>query len=719
MPLGTLSQLRRPTWPDPEESVGKEFGEIPKTKLSYWQATGPALAAYQNLLPEILKVLAEKQGRIPNSDFVWFSLYMVGPCATTAIPYIMFASEQRALRRKAMNYIRNSKILQEYPGMQVGEWAEAPHIGNQEQRGFLEERVYGKPEIPNVSITADSFLSVGTQVSAVISFHYVDRTVKATASVEVEIDGTRYYLVPSHVLIPPRPSLATEAGAPDDSDNGSFDFGDLMGDEDRNDSDPLVTSLGSISSSGSESQHCEEQSLDDDSAESAVDTDQVSSTIIAHPGSKPHASSLKESNAHGDDNNNCPIVSVDLDYAMCRATDSDTKGQSMRLPELLSMSGNLVEPDENGTPVQVLTGHGPLNGHLFRTRTHVHLPNSSSYQEVYVAHFGSPVLAGDCGAMVYDAPGRRIFGHIITGSASSTRHSAFVVPAKHVYEDIVRRTRQMPSMMPANRPEMLMTQDVMTTLLEFDLKAPSTGSEAEEMMAKQRSLDPTLDGGVRQEEPGGILAIPNKSMRLKSRRIPKPDRREAHYHVAGRDRFLRDYLGHSSTTVRSPESDTGTKETNPSFSRGSLGITSTTRTAVQDTIGSSRSPHTRLDVLEHGVQGMDFEVLKTFRNKPTRQLGASSLPNGYVRSIAFSPDGRRLASASADMTVKIWDPQTGVCRQTLEGHSLYVNSVAFSPDGRRLASASSDMTVKIWDPQTGVCLQTLEGHSRYVNSVAF
>jgi WD40 repeat protein len=91
----------------------------------------------------------------------------------------------------------------------------------------------------------------------------------------------------------------------------------------------------------------------------------------------------------------------------------------------------------------------------------------------------------------------------------------------------------------------------------------------------------------------------------------------------------------------------------------------------------------------------------------------------WVWSVAFSPDGQRLASASADRTVKTWDPQTGVCQQTLEGHSHWVWSVAFSPDGQRLASASRDGTVKIWDPQTGVCQQTLEGHSDSVNSVAF
>jgi WD40 repeat protein len=90
-----------------------------------------------------------------------------------------------------------------------------------------------------------------------------------------------------------------------------------------------------------------------------------------------------------------------------------------------------------------------------------------------------------------------------------------------------------------------------------------------------------------------------------------------------------------------------------------------------------------------------------------------------INSVAFSHDSMRLASASDDGTVKIWDASSGACLQTLEGHSDGVNSVAFSPDSTRLASASRERTVKIWDASSGACLQTFEGHSREVNSVAF
>ena len=78
------------------------------------------------------------------------------------------------------------------------------------------------------------------------------------------------------------------------------------------------------------------------------------------------------------------------------------------------------------------------------------------------------------------------------------------------------------------------------------------------------------------------------------------------------------------------------------------------------------------------------------------------------------PDGKRLASASVDQTVKVWDATSGQEMLTLKGHTGAVMSVAFSPDGKRLASASGDQTVKVWDATTGQETLTLKGHTAQV-----
>ena len=88
-------------------------------------------------------------------------------------------------------------------------------------------------------------------------------------------------------------------------------------------------------------------------------------------------------------------------------------------------------------------------------------------------------------------------------------------------------------------------------------------------------------------------------------------------------------------------------------------------------------------------------------------------------SVAFSPNGQLLASASNDKTVRLWNLATGEQLQKLEGHTKPVFSVAFSPNGQLLASASLDNTVRLWNPVTGEQLQKLKGHTDSAFGVAF
>src|SRR5579862_7410162 len=101
-----------------------------------------------------------------------------------------------------------------------------------------------------------------------------------------------------------------------------------------------------------------------------------------------------------------------------------------------------------------------------------------------------------------------------------------------------------------------------------------------------------------------------------------------------------------------------------------------------------------------------FQTTSSFAQQATgvpRILGGQL---GSIASVAWSPDGKVLASAHVDQMVRLWDVSTGQLLKTLQGHTAPLTSVAWSPDGKTLASGG-DTTARLWDPVAGQLLRTL------------
>jgi WD40 repeat protein len=109
----------------------------------------------------------------------------------------------------------------------------------------------------------------------------------------------------------------------------------------------------------------------------------------------------------------------------------------------------------------------------------------------------------------------------------------------------------------------------------------------------------------------------------------------------------------------------------------------------------------------------------TTPNEERRETWVGNGHSGSVRACAWSPDGIRIASASEDNMLRIWDAESGQSLHTLTGHKDSVSACAWSPDGTRIVSASLDKTLRIWNAKSGRCLRTLIGHKHSVSGCSW
>nr|WP_322768940.1 NB-ARC domain-containing protein [Frankia sp. Cr1] len=159
--------------------------------------------------------------------------------------------------------------------------------------------------------------------------------------------------------------------------------------------------------------------------------------------------------------------------------------------------------------------------------------------------------------------------------------------------------------------------------------------------------------------------------------------------------------------------------------RGTIRTTLTGHTDwVYDVVFAPKPPKTSLsdpaptDIMLASVSNDGTVRIWDFTTALTHTMAAIQADG--IHEVAFSPDGRLLASAgSSDQTVQIWEVDTGTKLTALRGHAGRVSGIAFSPDGALLASVRSDEPVRIWDVLTGDLQSIFTGHTGMLTNLAF
>jgi hypothetical protein len=440
------------TWPSPEESAGEVKGPLKKSRFFYWEAIGPAREAFNELAPEIGKLLEERQRPVPGSDFVGFTIYMFGEAPSTATPQIMFMSKHKPSRKESVGLLKASKLLDRFPGIGVGHWPAPPHVGPQEPAtGPAQHHSHAAPHLPS---RIEAVSPTNGSHAILIRFHFDQGSTSSTVAAALILSGETHLVIAAHALCPPTSphdslmydSVSSDAES-DDVDLGPYQENDLdIFTDDIEDTistgfdslrDQRSWSDGDESSSGSSDSNTSNAAWPtvDLMAVQGLSGDRLPSSrepLTWSPTPQPHSDRPSTTSC-----STLPMLCFDLDYGVI-AADVSGNIDLQSMPILTSDTAKELPMGPGSTrPVLAHTARrGPINGWLKREGIFVRLRRSLSYQEVYLVTLNLPILSGDCGAVVVDETTGDMYGHVITRGTNT--HTGFVVPSKLVVDDISR-----------------------------------------------------------------------------------------------------------------------------------------------------------------------------------------------------------------------------------------------------------------------------------------
>jgi peptide-N4-(N-acetyl-beta-glucosaminyl)asparagine amidase len=441
---------RNIAWPDPELSIGRHIGKVGKELC--WEAKGPARDAFRILAPKIKDYLDRSVE--PVSSWVTWSIYMLGRTPKNARPILLFCCEVAAHRKEVRDAIKDSGLLDEYPGIKTGHMPRAPDFNQLVQ---LADGGGAASALEDRCIVA-SFVSNPCGMRVFIERSTGDKPRgQATIGGVIQLHNKFYYTTAAHIFSSVIDSGITRATR---SEGEADEEIEIDGDSDVSE---------------------EERSVNEEESFANI-CDDTSNTGCATPAENKLPELLMSANELGmyefeeaakGDGFRLPeggfiplsllpkrrlgetfLSSFDeppsgLDYALIEVADpihrfaneitrSSGKGDNRVKVQRVAMKG------PKDARILSATSRGTITGTMSGTSLYVRIPRSSLFQEVFNVHFDARLDVGDCGSWVIDAESGDLYGHIVAGSPDSG--AAIVVPFAPVFLDIAARVGNYPQL---------------------------------------------------------------------------------------------------------------------------------------------------------------------------------------------------------------------------------------------------------------------------------
>jgi len=460
----TNRNRRSRLYPYSAASIGRKIGVI-HGRDCWWEAVGPALCDFSALVPEIKKQLDTYCEAVPGSDWITFSVYMIGREEQTATPTIMFFSTDSGPRKSAMEALKKGGVLRRYPGFKTGNRALPPDVDSLVQPAIDQEMPQNdSPERPLMEVYYDVSKPIRAFGMAIFIKHGSNDSTSvraATANALRYGDQLLFHSV-SHAF---KTNSAPNIVVTEDYDS-DYEIASETDDEFESDEDCDITSKGSLSpENASENTLSDEEIADDNSVRSY-------SSLNASTRRSPPYSQRLPLNVETLEDLNEPFL---LDKPASRTLSLMPTASLIPVPENLAPLGSLLmsssdkdwaliaitnqyvltslialdKNEQDISPKQVAPG--PQAAHIF-TRTlsgecvsgtlsetplYTRLPNSKSFQEVYKVQLNSALVNGDCGSAIVDARTSDLYGHIVAGCKITG--IAYIMAAYNVFKEMEER----------------------------------------------------------------------------------------------------------------------------------------------------------------------------------------------------------------------------------------------------------------------------------------